>query len=710
MMAPLPLLPLFFQSPWFLAGLVSLTLPFLLLLTKSRTYRTTSFSSVDFLRTVTQRASRVIEMKRLILLLVRMMLLALLAAAFALPFTYKNAFFSQSASRDHLIVVLDRSYSMSYRDRDVSLFEKAKSEIRYLLRDHKIHHPYVSLYVFDSRLEQVVERSRDYEAFEKHLAGAEESGFAGDITALTQKLEREFRKSDGTRRSFYVYSDLSVRDKELFEASLAASGNSLDIHWRGLEVESYRNFVIEDIVLPPHPFVAGEEGEINVLYRSYGYTNGEGVDLNLWVDDRKVETLRVILSGPGAANAAFRYLFPGTGTYPIRVEAGPDPVSWDNVRRAVAEAEPRVSLLAVEAKTYAYPFDSPIFFFSHALQSRQAVGDGKSWVEFVSVPTESLADLELSRYPLILITDHAGFGPRLLSQLRYYVKEGGNVLFSVGNAFDAEGHSENGHLEKFLGGHFGQREDRKPPADPMHLGPLDYSQPLLKIFEAGRFGDLARIPFRALVPFIPAAEAMDQKVLLWLDSKWPVLVEQPMGQGRVFVWTTSLNHDWNDFPKDPLYVPFVNELLKYIVLPNAQNVHALVLGEKLVIPQDPSLEYTVLKTPAGEPMTFYPSRKSEHIPLSANTPGFYEWAEVYAEKTVNKVIASNVDARESLWNPVTINGGIAAPKAGTQSLHAEGSRKLSERMFLYMPMLYGALFLLLCEAWLANRFYQPRWV
>ncbi|MXY25945.1 MAG: hypothetical protein F4Y45_15685 [Acidobacteria bacterium] len=58
---------------------------------------------------------------------------------------------------------------------------------------------------------------------------------------------------------------------------------------------------------------------------------------------------------------------------------------------------------------------------------------------------------------------------------------------------------------------------------------------------------------------LPAAE-----VLARFDDGAPALLEYPDAPGRVLIFGSDLNDDWNDFPRRPGYVPFVHEALRYL--------------------------------------------------------------------------------------------------------------------------------------------------
>src|SRR5262249_25678809 len=66
---------------------------------------------------------------------------------------------------------------------------------------------------------------------------------------------------------------------------------------------------------------------------------------------------------------------------------------------------------------------------------------------------------------------------------------------------------------------------------------------------------------RRLFSFLPSERGEKQ------DRLDRAVVEWPKYRGRVIVFTSSLNADWNDWPRTLSYPPFIQELLRFAVAP-----------------------------------------------------------------------------------------------------------------------------------------------
>jgi len=88
---------------------------------------------------------------------------------------------------------------------------------------------------------------------------------------------------------------------------------------------------------------------------------------------------------------------------------------------------------------------------------------------------------------------------------------------------------------------------------------LDYDHPVFELFRRPRSGDFASARFLRY----RTLRAEDASVLARFDDGAPALVEARLGEGRVLLWSSSLDTLWNDLPLQPVFLPFVHRLLAH---------------------------------------------------------------------------------------------------------------------------------------------------
>jgi len=90
---------------------------------------------------------------------------------------------------------------------------------------------------------------------------------------------------------------------------------------------------------------------------------------------------------------------------------------------------------------------------------------------------------------------------------------------------------------------------------------LDKEKPL-SIFSQSRQGDLTLPLFTGYVALDLQPDSPG-RVLAKFDSGAVTLVEFSIGHGKVMLWTSSLDTDWNDLPIRPIYLPLWGEVLEF---------------------------------------------------------------------------------------------------------------------------------------------------
>ena len=90
---------------------------------------------------------------------------------------------------------------------------------------------------------------------------------------------------------------------------------------------------------------------------------------------------------------------------------------------------------------------------------------------------------------------------------------------------------------------------------------LEYGHPVFEPFRAPRSGDFSAARFygyRAMT-LQPGAN-----VLARFDDGAPALIERRVGAGRVLMWASSLDLEWNDLAVKPIFLPFVHQVARYL--------------------------------------------------------------------------------------------------------------------------------------------------
>ena len=192
------------------------------------------------------------------------------------------------------------------------------------------------------------------------------------------------------------------------------------------------------------------------------------------------------------------------------------------------------------------------FYLSRALTAGGDEGPdvdvrAASGSDFVGMTGTQLHDQAV----VVLLSTH-GIDRRVRDSLRSFLDAGGGLFIAAGNDLDPS------VLSAVL--------DWTPPLKPREraargvLTATDLRHPVFKPFAAVA-ANLGQVSVDRAWQIDPGSE---WQVLARYTEGAAALLERPAGRGRILPFTSDLDRRWNDFPLHPIYVPFVQELARYL--------------------------------------------------------------------------------------------------------------------------------------------------
>ena len=177
-----------------------------------------------------------------------------------------------------------------------------------------------------------------------------------------------------------------------------------------------------------------------------------------------------------------------------------------------------------------------------------------------------------------------------MEALEHYVDQGGSLFVTLGDRVDVEAYNgwvgrhrlhgglmpaylsnlvstPGGELAISPAGELGSSLEAElvtsgeEPEDAGFVASADERHPALAGFGAGELGSFSSVRFRSRYDCRPT----DAQVLMRASSGQGVLLERRFGQGRVILFTSTIDRDWTNFPLQPTYVPWLYRMVSYLV-------------------------------------------------------------------------------------------------------------------------------------------------
>src|SRR5436190_10559699 len=586
-----------FLTPLYLAGAALVALPIILHLLRRDVAPPVPFTAVSLLRKSPVDRSRTHRLRDLLLLLARVAALLLLAGSFARPYVA-----GAPATGRTTVVAVDRSFSMAAPARFARAQTLAREAIDQAQGDR------IALVAFDDRADVIsaAGSAADARAALAALApGAGATRYAAMFDKATELL------MDEANGRLVVVSDLQ---RSGFDENTAVLPEGIDLQLRDAGAET-SNLSVTGASIDRRRLVA--------TVRNFG-SRPRTTEVILTADDRPLPAKHITVAPGDAVDVPFEATADAGRLKAVIADA--DGYAADNERYALAEPRSLPRILMVGGGVAA----ENGFYLSRALLAEAEDGpdldvrtvDGAA---FSAMPPEQLRQQSV----VMLLSTH-GVDRAAGDRVRGFLTAGGGLFVAAG-----------------------------PDVDPAVVSALLGWQPALTVREMRNAGVLAATDLRhpVLRPFDAVAANFGQVMFerAWqveASPAWRVvarytnggtaLAERTGSAGRVLLLTSDVDRKWNDFPLNAAFVPFAQEVARY-------------LGAR-----PPAIStYLVADAPAGVPPR----------------PGL--------SSAGNRTIAVNVDPRESSVDRVTPaefqalvtrGAGASQPRAVRLAQQTEGQQ------------------------------------
>lgn len=683
-----------FLAPLFLAGLVALAVPILVHLTHKERKDVVVFPSLMFLTKIPYQAVRRQRIRHWLLFALRCLALILLALAFARPFLPSAATAApvRGVGARELVILLDRSYSMSYGDRWTRAVDAARRAVTGLGGDDR-----ASLVLFDGTATAATEPTADKAILGAALDAAKPGAGITRYEPAFKLAQRVLVESELPRREVLVISDFQRVGWDGRDSPALPAGTTIERV--DLSDATTSNIAVTGVDFRRDYAEDRERVAITarLVNRSAQARPRQSVSLEL--NGRVVETKPVDLAPNAAATVDFAPAPLPSGTTRGVVRSADDALVRDNAFFFAISRGQALSVLVIDHREGGAP---------RSLYVERALGIGNQ--PNFRVTTKRLGSVtasDLVDRSLVLINDSDLPGGELGRRLVEYVNNGGGLLVALGDrsaprerpAYAAE------LLPTTADAPIDRTTDRGGT-----LGYIDRSHPIFEVFSAPRSGDFSTPRFfryRSVTPG-PGDEQLAR-----FDDGHIALLERKVGRGRVIVFTSSFDGIWNDLPLQPVFLPVAHQLAKYAAA-YADERPWSVVGQVANLPgifRDSAgqagtaseVEYVAV-APSGE-RTRLAGTTRRTVELTEQ--GFYEMQRV-GSRSEPRVVAVNVDLAESdlaAVEPQLLTGAMVAGAGADTAVGAEASTPMDieRRQGFWWYLLAAVLLLLVAETMLSNQ-------
>ena len=615
-----------FTSPWYLLGLLGLALPILIHLLTRRQQTRLKFSAVYLLQQAQKRSVRKSRPNKLLLLLLRCLAISFLCLALANPILssgdLENALISRPTAH---AFILDDSYSMSATADQGTLFDRATETLAELISKLPGNHSF-SLILASNPARVVQDWTGDPGKTLKWLKAARPSHRTTSIgKAVTVAIDLLNSAPQDNKRIFILTDmDQNGWDRDEFPTAFAENSRTqikvIDFsdYQKGLNQALVQKVKLSQEFLTNRRIIRVQATIANLLPdRAI-----KQLPVALYVNGKRQSESAIDL--PAKGETTHEFLFPLLSNNPVSgyVEIEGDALLEDNRRLFVYQPDRKIKTLVVDGDPRGVAHQHDSFYVEKALNPFSSpMADIEPTVSTLS----EFSERDLKQYSVIILCNVRDMAIGLEQELEKFVLRGGALFIGLGDQVDPKYYNE--RLGLLLPVTLKSIHQARNKDKPFHLLAQPSEHPVLKVFTGNMLKEMARIPFRTLYSIEPRR---DRKFVepMHFTNKFPAVIESEFGEGKVVLYTSSLDRDWNNFPIHPTFLPWIQRWVKYTAQ-SLENIsrHDVIVGTPLVLNE--MEQAPLVMAPGGKVTIARKNPQSAPVFEDTHRPGvykLYQWA------------------------------------------------------------------------------------
>lgn len=736
-----------FLAPLMLLGAAGLLIPVIIHLIGRRRAKVVRFAALDFLIGSRRKTARRFRLRELLLLIVRAGICLAIPVALAQPFTSCDAEGpAVERGAQAAILVIDDSFAAMYQIDGESLLDRAKRQALSIL-EQVGPDAEVAVILAAEGSDNPAELSRDHLRLRDMITGLEASNRPADTTNALRRAAQLAAGANHERRTVFLLSVLAATGfhddppwppgkgpalvvVDLLERpELAGLGEPPGVDDPdgsddsddpdGADDPDDRNTADEDTV-PDNLAITGVDVtrdpssgprgvRVTALIQNFGARDVAEHEIQLRINGTTVA--RGLLSlGPGERQRKpFLATIPAGSRYAdIEVSLAPDRLLVDNRRFIRTELREEIHVLLVNGDPHTVRHQDELFYAEAALRPGDRADTGTT---LTTATVDELGELLLDEFDVVVLANVRAMSGERVSRIAAWVKGGGGLLLTVGDNVDSDAYNQSmlpllpqrlkDPIEVTYGSRGSERAERA-----LRLAKWESEHPAFSVFTRDAPG-LRDARFHTIILLGPTTRVDDRRVLVRYTNDAAALVEARSGAGRLMLWTSTIDRDWNDLVIHPGYLPLMQQLVRYLARKQEQRAReTLYVGRSAVLRVEagdsrleisgPDLSRAVIE---GERIK---DRKYVRF-AETGDPGFYRvWTSGESGELNYRVeadFAVNVDPRGSDLRPVPPE---RLPTAGPEQAEVRPANH-KRRVELWHAIAVGLLMLLLVESLVSLR-------
>lgn len=559
-----------FLSPLFLFAVAAVGLPLIIHLLNLKRPQKVAFSTLAFFKELQKTTIRKIQIKRYLLLFIRLLAVACLALVLARPFLPPGVSSGDNNAPTLNVIVLDNSISMLRIGQNGPLFEQAKSIIETIEASSKES---------DRFIFQATNGEASFTSIIGHsqlLRRTEEVSISSAGNFLTDRIQAVsgiLDESPYQNKHIFLITDGQISQISGLQELEFATNTTLTIF--SLGDVPVQNSKILTVSTSSTMIGSGLPVTVSVEVKNDADVPISNQFVTLEIEGRIAGQYSVSLPADGVQTYSFEVIPSQTGTLKGAVRLEGDEFTADNTYY--------FSLLVPKSRSIVWVTDPDAapteVSYTNLVLSASNQNDAK--LNYQSITLDEIETIDYQNTEAIILDGLTTIPTFELPRLQEFVQNGGGLMFFPSEQGDIQNY--NAFLQQFNVGQFQTVIGEFASFNSIARGTqIQEDHPIFtELFELDNDD-----PIRVANPDIfyyyklRPSNSPGGFNLITLNSDDPLIREKRFGEGRILISAIGTGVEWSNFSVKPLFAPFFYRSMMYVASSDAGGILTHQVGDQ----------------------------------------------------------------------------------------------------------------------------------
>lgn len=514
---------IYFKYPAVLWALFLIIIPLIIHLINLHRHKILYFSNTQLLKRVEKESRKNRKLNQILLLTVRMLTIALLVVAFAVPQT-KDDGESGDITNNYITFFIDNSLSMQAENAHGNLLEQTKLQInQYILKLPET-----------AQLRLITHQGVVAEQIYPQLVPNVLNKITYSATTISPQglLQLLNKQSYDAERQNMIFSDLQSNYWETF---FELADTTLKVMYVQIKPESPENTAIDTVWFDTPFHNAEQEHVINIKLTNYGLNNRSGIPVKLVLNDTVFSIVTVDLGAGESKTLQLSYTSQNIGWVTGHIEIDDMPIVFDNQYFfSYFVTDRRNVLMAGSENDYTSLLD---------------LYEVAKYIDYTVAAGNRITPALLDKASCVIVKNEEQLSTTIVEQLLGKAETGASIAFIMSEKTVAA--AEQIITQKLGFPNLTNAVRKQYNITGINLQHFLFRNSITSVNKETRMPTVEYIrQFSSAIPY--------SNRIIVADTGEPLLVSKAYGKGQVFIFTSDITLN-SDFNRHPVFVPlFIN--------------------------------------------------------------------------------------------------------------------------------------------------------